>query len=63
VLLGKPQLPSDALLSRLSASTLSAGLVVISQMEQGVRVDLLSFLFGDLLSLNSQDLPVIMMVA
>ncbi len=59
--LGRPQLPSDALLSLLSASTLSAGLVVISQ-QQGVRVDLLSFLFGDLLSLNSQDLPVLVMV-
>ncbi len=59
--LGRQQLPSDALLSLLSASTLSAGLVVISQ-QQGVRVDLLSFLFGDLLSLNSQDLPLLVMV-
>ncbi len=56
--LGRPQLPSDALLSMLSASTLSAGLVVISQM-QDVRVDLLSYLFGDLLSLNSEDLPLL----
>ena len=58
--LGRPQLPSDALLSLLSASTLSAGLVVISQ-QQGVRVDLLSFLFGDLLSLNSHDLPLLVL--
>lgn len=54
--LGRPQLPSDALLSMLSATTLSAGLVVISQLHD-VRVDLLSYLFGDLLSLSSSDLP------
>jgi zinc transport system permease protein len=42
----------------VSTTTLSAGLVVIGKMD-GVRVDLLAYLFGDLLSISSDDLPVI----
>ena len=57
-LLGKQQLPSDALLMAVSTTTLSAGLVVIGGMD-GVRVDLLSYLFGDLLSIGATDLPVL----
>ena len=47
-LLAKRQLPSDALLMAVSTTTLSAGLIAISKMDE-VRVDLLSYLFGDLL--------------
>lgn len=56
-LLAKRQLPSDALLMAVSTTTLSAGLIAISKMDD-VRVDLLSYLFGDLLSISSTDLPV-----
>ena len=56
-LLAKRQLPSDALLMAVSTTTLSAGLIAISKMDE-VRVDLLSYLFGDLLSVSSTDLPV-----
>lgn len=56
-LLAKHQLPSDALLMAVSTTTLSAGLIAISKMDE-VRVDLLSYLFGDLLSISSTDLPV-----
>lgn len=56
-LLAKRQLPSDALLMAVSTTTLSAGLIAISKMDE-VRVDLLSYLFGDLLSISSTDLPV-----
>lgn len=54
--LNRQQLPSDALLSLLSAGSLSAGLVALSQLTS-VRVDLLAYLFGDLLSLQTSDLP------
>ena len=57
-LLGKRQLPSDALLMAVSTTTLSAGLVTMSQMDE-VRVDLLAYLFGDLLSIGIADLPVL----
>ena len=58
-LLAKRQLPSDALLMAVSTTTLSAGLIAISKMDD-VRVDLLSYLFGDLLSISSADLPVLL---
>ena len=58
-LLAKRQLPSDALLMAVSTTTLSAGLIAISKMDE-VRVDLLSYLFGDLLSISSTDLPLLM---
>lgn len=57
--LGRRHLPSDALLSLLSAATLSAGLVAMSLMPT-VRVDLLGYLFGDLLSLSQDDLPLLL---
>jgi zinc transport system permease protein len=40
------------------STTLSAGLVAIGKMD-GVRVDLLAYLFGDLLSISSNELPVL----
>lgn len=52
----------DTLLGILSHSALAAGLVVISLLSD-VRVDLMSLLFGDLLSVTSQDLWVIYGVA
>lgn len=58
-LLAKRQLPSDALLMAVSTTTLSAGLIAISKMDE-VRVDLLSYLFGDLLSISSTDLPLLL---
>jgi zinc transport system permease protein len=57
-LLGKRQLPSDAVLMAVSVTTLSAGLVAIGKMD-GVRVDLLAYLFGDLLSISSNELPLL----
>ncbi|GGJ95176.1 zinc ABC transporter permease subunit ZnuB [Pseudomonas matsuisoli] len=48
-------LASDTLLGILAHSTLSLGLVVLSFMRD-VRVDLMSYLFGDLLAVSSTDL-------
>jgi zinc transport system permease protein len=52
----------DTLLGILSHSALAAGLVVISLLPD-VRVDLMSLLFGDLLSVTTNDLWVIYGVA
>ena len=52
----------DTLLGILSHSALAAGLVVISLLPD-VRVDLMSLLFGDLLSVTLNDLWVIYTVA
>ena len=52
----------DTLLGILSHSALAAGLVVISLLPD-VRVDLMSLLFGDLLSVTPEDLWVIYGVA
>ncbi|OAT38906.1 zinc ABC transporter permease subunit ZnuB [Proteus myxofaciens] len=51
----KPQLSVDTLLGILAHSALSLGLVVVSLMAN-VRVDLMAYLFGDLLSVNYQDI-------
>ena len=48
----------DTLLGILSHSALAAGLVVISLMSN-IRVDLMSLLFGDLLSVTAADLWII----
>ena len=48
----------DTLLGILSHSALAAGLVVISLLSD-IRVDLMSLLFGDLLSVTASDLWVI----
>jgi zinc transport system permease protein len=52
----------DTLLGILSHSALAAGLVVISLLPD-VRIDLMSLLFGDLLSVTTDDLWVIYGVA
>lgn len=58
LLLKHPELASDTLLTILSTTSLSLGLIVISLTE--VRVDLMAYLFGDLLSLEAGDIPVIL---
>jgi zinc transport system permease protein len=49
------RLASDTWLGILAHSTLALGLVVMTYLE-GVRVDLLGYLFGDILALNTTDL-------
>ena len=51
-------LATDTLLGIMSHTTLSLGLVALSFMET-VRVDLLSYLFGDILAIARQDLYLI----
>ncbi|MDO8332028.1 MAG: metal ABC transporter permease [Fluviicoccus sp.] len=57
-LLNRSRLPSDALLTLLSATTLSAGLIAI-RFNPGAPVDLQAWLFGDLLALTPADLPLL----
>lgn len=52
-------LASDTLLGILAPSTLSLGLVVLSFMDE-VRIDLMSYLFGDLLAVGPDDLAWIL---
>jgi zinc transport system permease protein len=59
VLLQRQQvLPTDALLGILSHSTLALGLVMVAFMAW-VRIDLLSYLFGDLLAVTRLDIALI----
>lgn len=51
----RPQLAIDTLLGIMAHSALSLGLVVVSLMSN-VRVDLMAYLFGDLLSVTLPDL-------
>ncbi len=51
-------LPIDALLGILAHSTLALGLVLVALMDW-VRVDLLSYLFGDILAVGISDIAVI----
>lgn len=53
-----PQLAIDTLLGILAHGSLSLGLVVVSLM-QGVRVDLMAYLFGDLLAVTPQDIALV----
>lgn len=52
-------LASDTLLGILAPSTLSLGLVVLSFMRE-VRIDLMAYLFGDLLAISPTDLAWIL---
>lgn len=54
----RPHLAIDTLLGILAHSALSLGLVVVSLMSN-VRVDLMAYLFGDLLSVTPNDLYTI----
>jgi len=55
-------LASDAILGILSHTTLAIGLITATAI-RGVRVDLLSYLYGDILSVNLQDIAWIFLVA
>ena len=52
------RLSSDALLGLLAHATLAVGLVVLAFMTW-VRVDLMGFLFGDILAINKADIITI----
>jgi zinc transport system permease protein len=54
-------LASDAILGMLSHTTLAVGLICATAI-RGVRVDLLSYLYGDILSVNLQDIAYICIV-
>ena len=54
----RASLSSDALLGLLAHATLAVGLVVLAFMTW-VRVDLMGFLFGDILAVTTDDLAVI----
>lgn len=54
----RPYLAIDTLLGIMAHSALSLGLVVVSLMSN-VRVDLMAYLFGDLLSVTTDDLWLI----
>ena len=58
VLRRQARLSSDALLGLLAHSTLAVGLVVLAFMTW-VRVDLMGFLFGDILAINKIDIAII----
>ena len=55
-------LSSDTILGILAHTSLSAGLIAVSLMDN-VRVDLMAYLFGDLLAVNVQDLLLIYLAA
>ncbi|MBV6633767.1 MAG: metal ABC transporter permease [Alphaproteobacteria bacterium] len=55
---GRLQIATDTLLGILSHSALAVGLVAISLLS-GLRIDLLSYLFGDILAVAWSDLVVI----
>ncbi len=55
VLLGRTRLASDTILGIFAHSSLAFGLVVVSFMDR-LRVDLISFLFGDILAVTPLDL-------
>ncbi|MEX6271857.1 zinc ABC transporter permease subunit ZnuB, partial [Providencia huaxiensis] len=55
----RPQLAVDTLLGIMAHSSLSLGLVVVSLMAN-VRVDLMAYLFGDLLSVSYEDITIIL---
>lgn len=51
-----PRLPNDALLALCSATLLCSGLLMIQHLP-ALRPELLSYLFGDLLTISWSDLP------
>ena len=56
-ILHDPRLPNDALLALCSATLLCSGLLFIQHIPS-LRPELLSYLFGDLLTISWADLPV-----
>lgn len=57
-LLGRAKLPSDTLLSIAAFTTLSLGLIALSFVET-LRVDLVSYLFGDILAVTRRDVAMV----
>ncbi|MFZ5561519.1 MAG: iron chelate uptake ABC transporter family permease subunit [Pseudomonadota bacterium] len=62
LLLRRPEVASDTLLTLLATSSLSLGLIVLSLVENQ-RVDVMAYLFGDLLGVAPADLPALLLVA
>jgi zinc transport system permease protein len=60
-ILHDPRLPNDALLALCSATLLCSGLLLIQHLPE-LRPELLSYLFGDLLTISWSDLPVFSLV-
>lgn len=57
VLQRKPDISSDTLLGILSHGALASGLVLLALMQnQGMRIDLMAYLFGDILAVSWNDL-------
>jgi len=56
------QLSSDTLLGILAHSSLAFGLILIS-LQDNIQVDLMSYLFGDILSINTVDLSLILLTS
>ncbi|MDX2223199.1 MAG: metal ABC transporter permease [Rhodospirillaceae bacterium] len=54
----RARLAGDTVLGILAHSALAIGLIVVSQLD-GVRLDLMGYLFGDILAVNTTDLAVI----
>ena len=59
---GRRALPSDTLLALLAHSALALGLVVLALMP-GLRVDLMGYLFGDVLAIGAGELVLIYAMA
>lgn len=58
-LLRHPELATDTLLTVLATTSLSLGLIAVS-LADNVRVDLMAYLFGDLLGVGAGDLPLLL---
>lgn len=58
ILQNRNALPTDTLLGILSHATLALGIVTVASMSW-VRVDLMSFLFGDILAVSQSDIFII----
>lgn len=56
------QLSSDTLLGILAHSSLALGLILIS-LQDNIQVDLMGYLFGDILSINQTDLGLILLTS
>lgn len=52
------QLSTDTLLGILAHSSLAFGLVIIS-LQDNIQIDLMAYLFGDILSINTTDLALL----
>ncbi|HET8729750.1 MAG TPA: iron chelate uptake ABC transporter family permease subunit [Moraxellaceae bacterium] len=58
LLLRHPELATDTLLTLIATTSLSLGLIAVS-LASNIRVDLMAYLFGDLLGVGSHDLPLL----